>query len=224
MPRLVLPGGTDIAEVGLFSTDALPRKRKLTPEVLVELQGANHAIRMPTGADGSYLLHAYVDEPIPPEVLRFCSKDGKLTGTFQTDTGRVSFGGLESAFAGFEQNPAVRSDATVPPGTYAYSVYHTEFPDEIVTAHINSGISRHERRILAIPGTLSAVSIVAVVIAIATQHLYTAMALAVTLFGAIRLAARSSRYQALRKRRTELEMTYPSIVIELRSNNRSRVS
>jgi hypothetical protein len=96
MPCLVLPGGTDIAEVGLFSLEALPIKRGVTSEVLEELQRNSQLIRMSTGADGGYLLHAYVDEPVPPDVMRYCSHEDKLAGVFQTETGNVAFGGLES--------------------------------------------------------------------------------------------------------------------------------
>lgn len=47
-----MEGGTDIAEMVLFSVDELPPER-VSEETLAELEANNQAIRMPTGADGS---------------------------------------------------------------------------------------------------------------------------------------------------------------------------
>jgi hypothetical protein len=221
MPCLVLPGGTDIAEVGLFSIEALPIKRGVTSEVLEELQRNSQLIRMSTGADGGYLLHAYVDEPIPPDVMRYCSHEDKLAGVFQTETGNVAFGGLESAFGGFKSNPAIRNDGAVPSSRYTYAGYHTDFPDELVSADIDSGLSKNERRFLATPAPVGIVAFFAVVVAMASQLFLIAAILVVTSVVAIRAIVRSTNYRDLTKRRTERALKYPSIVIELRSNNHS---
>jgi hypothetical protein len=221
MPCLVLPGGTDIAEVGLFSLEALPIKRGVTSEVLEELQRNSQLIRMSTGADGGYLLHAYVDEPIPPDLMRYCSHADKLAGVFQTETGNVAFGGLESAFGGFKSNPAIRSDGAIPPGRYTYAGYQIDFPDELVSADIYSGLSKNERRFLATPAPVGIVAFFAVVVAMASQLFLIAAILVVTSVVAIRAIVRSTKYRDLTKKRTERALKYPSIVIELRSNNDS---
>lgn len=221
MQCVVLSGGTDIAEVGLFSIDALPIKRGVTSEVLKKLERNNQLIRMPTGADGGYLLHVYVDARIPTDVMRFCSQDDKLTGVFQTDTGKVGFGGLESAFGGFQNNPAIRSDGAVPPGRYTFNGYHTEYPDEMVSADIDSGLSKNERRFLATPGPAGMVAFFAVVVAIASRHFLIATILALISVIGIRAIVRSTKYRVLSKTRSDRALKYPSIVIELRSLDRS---
>jgi hypothetical protein len=131
-------------------------------------------VRIPTGADGPYLLHVYIDESIPGEVRRFCSEDDKLTGEFHTTSGGVAFGGLESAFRNFRENRAIRSAAGIAPGTYTYTAYRTEYPDEVVSADVDSDLSRADRRYLAIPGAAILISVIAVGLALATRRLLVA--------------------------------------------------
>jgi hypothetical protein len=217
MSHLILPGGTDIAEVGLFSTDALPLDRGPTPDALSELQRSGQMLRMPTGADGGYLLHAYVDESIPSEVLRCCSEDDRLVGEFRTTSGNIAFGGLESAFRNFKENHSIRTDATITPGTYRYTAYHTQYSDEVVSADINSSLSKGELRFLAIPGPAGIVTVLAVAIAGTSHHFVFAAVVAALGAIIIRMVVRSTQYKSLRSRKKERELRYPSIVIELRS-------
>ena len=174
-------------------------------------------LRMPTGADGGYLLHAYVDESVPSEVLRFCSEDDKLVGKFRTTSGNIAFGGLESAFRNFKENHFIRTDATIAPGTYRFTAYHTQYPDEVVSADINSGLRKGEPRFLAIPGPAGIATLLAVAIAGASHHFVAAAVVAALGVIVIRTVVSSTKYKSLKSRRKERELRYPSIVIELRS-------
>lgn len=76
--KLVLPGGTDVAEMALFSLEAVAGVRRIDETAIESLEKQGFAVRMPTGADGGYLLHAYVDEPIPEDVLKHCANDDRI--------------------------------------------------------------------------------------------------------------------------------------------------
>lgn len=133
MTHLRLPGGTDVAEMALFDVDALPAARP-DDSTVAALEASNRLVRFPTGGDGGYLLHLYVDEPIPAELQRYCLADDKLTGAFRTEQGNVAFGGIESTFVGFKPNRHIRADGAIPQGEYCYTAFHTEFPDELVVS------------------------------------------------------------------------------------------
>ena len=56
MAKLILPGGTDVAEMALFSVDALPAQPP-QPAELDALEAQGSLVRFPAGSDGGYLLH-----------------------------------------------------------------------------------------------------------------------------------------------------------------------
>src|SRR5947209_7596025 len=95
--QLALAGGTDVAEVALFSTDSLPGKRDLNGEVLADLERSKGMVRFPTGSDGAYLLHLYVNQEVPSSILAHCLQDDTKAGSFLAASGAVAFGGVESA-------------------------------------------------------------------------------------------------------------------------------
>jgi hypothetical protein len=218
MTRLVLPGGTDIAEVGFFVTDALPLDHCPDPKGLSELERNGKLVRMPTGSDGGYLLHVYADEAIPSELLGHCLRDDKLEGQIHLTSGNVAFGGLESAYQRFKANENIRCDATLPPGAYKFVAYHTEYPDDLVEDDINTGLSKSEQRYLAVPGYAVPVAFVTTAIAVAAQRFAVAAALVASWYLFYRTFRRSAKYQSLRQRRTQRELKYPSIVIEMWSD------
>jgi hypothetical protein len=218
MTRLVLPGGTDIAEVGFFATDALPLDHCPDAKELSELERNGQLLRMPTGSDGGYLLHVYADEAIPPEVLEHCLRDDKLEGRIDLTSGRVAFGGLESTYQRFKANKNIRSDATLPPGFYKVVAYHTEYPADLVEDDINTGLSKSEQRFLAVPGYAVPIAFLTTAVALASKRFVLAAALIAAWYLFYRTFARSSKYQALQNKRTQREVKYPSIVIEMWSD------
>lgn len=113
MTTIYLPAGTDVAEMALFDVDAIPCKLPCDVEDFSELASLGQLIRFPTGADGGYLLHLFVDEPIPEDTKRYCRADDQLTGEFCTSEGRIAFGGLESAYAEFKHNANIRADGII---------------------------------------------------------------------------------------------------------------
>lgn len=216
MTRLVLAGGTDVAEVALFSVAELPADCGLGPAAIGELEQAGHLLRFNTGADGGYLLHAYVDEPIPPALRPFCSQDDKVQYRFTTGTGQIAFGGIESAFRSFARNPAIRSDGVIPPGSYELVAFHTDFPDEMHEAAIDAVLSAKEQRLLGLPGLIFVAAFLAM-IGVASKRFVAAGLIAGISYVALRFYLCSSTYRGLQARREEVDREYPSIVVEMRS-------
>ena len=128
MAKLVLAGGTDVAEVALFSRDQLPTDA--SQDGLEAMASGGTALRMPTGADGSYLLHLFVDEEPPPEISAWLDADDSLEYEFSSASGAIAFGGVESAWQGFHPNESIRADAEIPAGRYRAVAFHTSYPDE----------------------------------------------------------------------------------------------
>lgn len=117
MPLHGLPAGTDTAEMALFDPDLVPQSPPRTEEDFDDLITQGGFIRLPTDGDGGYLLHLYVDESPPTKIAQFCVAEDRLAGRFASAKGRISFGGVESAFREFKPNRFIRSDAEIAPGT-----------------------------------------------------------------------------------------------------------
>lgn len=215
MARVVLAGGTDVAEVALFDVDALPA-RLPDLEGLAALEPA--VICFPTGADGGYLLHAYVDEDIPAEVMRFCDREDPITGPLHISRGHIGFGGIESLFAGFEPNRNIRADGTIAPGRYEVTAYRTEYPDEMVEEAVRAQLGKGDAGISRLPGYLIPAGILgAIVTGVAASWAY-GLAVLIVAFAAVALVFRNQAFRRVAERRAAIEMAYPSIVVEMRAS------
>jgi hypothetical protein len=212
-----LPAGTDVAEMALFDIDAMPQSRPPDREGLARLAAGERLVRLPTGADGGYLLHLYVDEPPPEAILRFCRVDDPLAGHFSSTSGRVAFGGLESTFRDFAPNPAIRSDARIAPGRHAFTAYHTEIPDELIEQAMRVEASRSERVVDKLPVLAGVATFVLLVALLVLGRFLLAGLVFVAGTFVVKSITRSPAYRALAARRDEAQLDYPSIVIELRS-------
>lgn len=216
MTLLRLPGGTDVAEMALFDIDALLPSRP-DESTVVALEKSGRLIRFPTGGDGGYLLHLYVDESIPADLQRYCLADDKLTGAFRTEQGNVAFGGIESTFVGFKPNRHIRADGAIPPGEYHYTAFHTEFPDELVTRTLRVEATSGELWLSRAPLVVSLATL-ALAVALAVSQRFAMVGLAVLLgYFAVKLLCKAPAYQELVSRRDAAQQDLPSIAVELRS-------
>ncbi len=159
MAHFRLPAGTDVAEMALFDIDALHQTRCPDAEGLEELVKQQALVRLPTGADGGYLLHLYVDEPIPDNVMRYCLADDKLIGMFSSQNGRVAFGGVESTYQNFKLNKFIRADADIAPGPYTFTAFHTDISDEILARAIRVENTSRERWLTKLPTIITLTAI-----------------------------------------------------------------
>ena len=217
MTTVYLPAGTDVAEMALFDVDALPQLLPRDVEDFDPLISQGQLVRLPTGADGGYLLKLFADEAIPSALRQYCLADDTLTGVFATSKGRIGFGGLESAYAQFTPNANIRSDGVITAGRYAYTAYHTDFPDELVIATLRVDRTGGERWLGHAPMfvTVSAAA-VAFALLFARQPVLAGVALVAGIVAGV-LLRRLPSYRATVARREEAQLAFPSIVVELRS-------
>ena len=219
MSRLVLAGGTDVAEMAFFSCDKLPEKvDDSTLEVLVE---RGSAIRLRAGPDGPYLLHVYVDEAPPPEFKAWLDTSDKLESDFESASGRVGFGGVESACRDFEPNPAIRNDADIPPGRYRAVAFHTDYPDERLDEQVEARIGKAGADKLRRPGNifigaaLLVVSMIIMGVADTPWYFAGAAIVAAAAWAAIWSIRGTVEFRDLEQAKRDVEQRFPSTVITL---------
>ena len=138
--RHVIDAGTDAGSLLLFDPAALPadferRFQHDTVEILERLADEGAVIWINTDADGGYLLHLFVDEPVSPEVLARAVETEEI-GEFRIPSGRLFFVGSEYAFReddGFlRKHPHMGGSVTIRPGLYHATLHRSEFPKDDV--------------------------------------------------------------------------------------------
>lgn len=217
MTVLILPGGTDVAEMALFATDSLPEECP-DQKAIATLAEAGVLLRFPTGSDGGFLLSAYIDQPIPEEVLRFCDLDDAVRSDMTFASGNLAFGGVESAWRTGKPNPNIRSDAVIPPGQYSVVAYRTNIPDEEFETARNHALSKDDRRYLAIPNFVFPIGLIAIVIAGALQLYLPAVTILIALVGWWQWFRQRPTYLSLLTKERQAQVQFPSIVVELKLN------
>ncbi|TDF37240.1 hypothetical protein EYS14_13885 [Alteromonadaceae bacterium M269] len=220
MSKIILEGGTDTAEMALFCSDTLPEHLP-DSKFVTEMQNRNTLIRLPTGADGGYLLHIYVNESLQEKVLEYCVQEDKLTGEFNTQNGNVSFGGLESTYASFKPNKNIREDGQIERGSYFYSAYRTEFPDEAIEEAIQREIGTRGVKMIGIPGKIALAGVLltlsTLLAAFTSDYTFFLGAFATitsTMF-IYRQYTRTEGFKKIDKLKNDVEKNFPSIIIRL---------
>src|SRR4051812_35490737 len=112
--------GTDVASLVLFDPGALPDdfdrrvagglmlSEPLPPEL------ADKMVFMPTGADGAYLLHLYVGQPIPSSSAQYIREGESISiERLFVPTGRLVFCGAEYSYR--DDDSRLRRDSSKAP-------------------------------------------------------------------------------------------------------------
>lgn len=211
-----LPAGTDVAEMALFDMDGLPHERPCDGERFDELVARKGLIRFPTGGDGGYLLHLYVNESPPAHVMQYCLTDDQLCGEFSSPCGNIAFGGVESVFQSFQPNKHIRSDTVIAPGNYTYKAYQTNIPDEAIEAALQRVPSTPAERWLdraPMVITLTALGLVGLLLSL---KIYWAAGIAAVLGHLLfKGVKRIPGHGAMSVRREHAQIDFPSIVVEM---------
>jgi hypothetical protein len=96
-----------------------------------------------TDADGAYLLHAYVDEPIPASLQPF-ARDPIVVENFSVPSGRLYFTGAEYGFrendAFLRKHPHMGGSCSIPPGLIGSSVFRMEYPEGLQERLLKAGL------------------------------------------------------------------------------------
>lgn len=203
--------------MALFSIDALAADRCPTPEEIRALVEQDLAMLFPTGADGGYLLHAYVDESIPDEVTRYCIVADRKKGSLALAGGRLGFGGVESMFEAFKPNAQIRSDCTLPPGRYEVIAFRTEYPDEIAEAKIEATIGARGRRLLNVPAYVIIAAIALATCAAVLKFWVAALAIVVLSAVGLKVFFSNPAIKRLQEQERAVHLEFPSMVVEMRS-------
>jgi hypothetical protein len=219
MSLIRLEAATQAAELALFDARAVPALNAPDDVALDALAAEGHLLRLPSGANGSYLLHLYTETAVPPEVLQYCDEADSLKGDFRCESGHIGFGGVESAFQAFAADPAVRTDAAISPGDYAYTAYHTEFPGKLLRAAVEAHLSASERRLLKAPMQCIVVAAIAGVALAWLVHPLWLVALLLVGYGLSRWIRARPAYVALGARCRQARINFPSIVVALRKHD-----
>ena len=206
-----------MAEVALFDVDSLSGARQMDDAQLEDLASRKAVIRFPTGADGGYLLHAYVDEGIPPALQSYCDTGSKISSSLILASGRLGFGGVESMYEDFSPNPNIRADGQVTAGEYEVITYRTEYPDDLVESAIRARIGTGGSRLINSPGYLIPVAFLLTIVAFNFSGWIAGVTVIALCWLAFRLLTRSRGYQQLTAAQHAVESDYPNIVVAMRS-------
>lgn len=143
----ILETGTDAASVCLFDPAALPpdfdqRIQGDTLEVLEELAREGRLWSCDTGADGAFLFHLYVDEPVPGEMRPYLH-DAQQRPDLLVPGGVLWACGTEyvardpergnsaTPKRGLGKYSHMGGHCRVTPGTYELTAWRAEWPDEM---------------------------------------------------------------------------------------------
>jgi hypothetical protein len=134
--RYEIEAGTDAASLLLFDPEALPAdfdgRYQTDPVLSLEpLEGDGRACWINTDGDGHFLLHAYVDEPIPASLAMFLGHP-EILEEFRVPSGRLYLTGVEYAFREDDQLlqkfPHMGGSVTIPAGVYRLMLHRASYP------------------------------------------------------------------------------------------------
>jgi hypothetical protein len=136
----VIEAGTDVAWLLLFDPKALPADFDAVfaedpTELLDRLQEEGRLFHVGTGADGAYLLHAFVEEEVDEKLLPHL-RDSKCSDSFEVAGESVYFTGAECGFREddlvLKTYPNLGGSFPVRNGTYHVKLFRTEYPGTLV--------------------------------------------------------------------------------------------
>jgi len=231
--RHIVAAGTDAASLLLFDPGALPddydAQMQGNPGEMLERLSSEGRLRwINTGADGAYLLHAYVEEAMP-ESLRQYARDPITVEHFSIPSGQLYFTGAECGFqrddSFLREHPHMGGAFPLPPGDYRLTLFRTEYPDGFHEELLRGRVTPLAYRLHQGMGCLVGVAVAAVIAAAVTLFLRPrgfwlryilppAILLAMLPF----LARRLAPFREASRQVKELEREYPSIIAELHRN------
>jgi hypothetical protein len=228
--RYVIEAGTDAASLLVFDPGALPadferRFQSDTVEVLGSLSKDGLACWINTEGDGTYLIHAFVDEAVPKELWSY-ALEPEVTEEFQVPTGRLFFTGSEYAFreddSFLRRHPHMGGSVSIRPGTYRLTVFRTRYPEQFVEDLFRSQASLQEFWLwrsmkvlipLAVAAWICLVVIFFTTVRVPFPRLLTAIL--GFIFALPFLVHRLETFRAARRRYKRLERQCPSIFAQL---------
>lgn len=215
MKPICLEAATSREELALFDPLAISTIQAADAHELEALEASEVLLRLPTGTKGRYLLHLYVNTPVPADALKYCDTTDALQGRLRCTSGLLAFGGAETVCGSSPTSKQMRSETSMAPGTYACTAYHSELPGKLLRAAMEAHLSAQELRLLKAPmHVLVCFCVAGVILAWAVHLLLLPVLLIAGWLTAARIRA-TSAWQALGPRMRQARIAAPSIVIAL---------
>lgn len=242
--RHCVSAGTDVAQLCFFDPKALPenfdaemRTPFRTGKLLEECNRNGRLFLINTGADGSYLLHAYVDEPVPDYLQPHLHDPITLPG-FPVVSGTVCFSGAEYTYRDDDkQFRKYKSggEFPLPPGMYEIQFFRTKIPTERMHEELDRRAPHLRTTLwggfsaLELPNSLGCVALLATVAAGFTLLRWTfaqawpAFLAAFAAWAALVAYTRWPRYREIRRAWEKLEYDFPTMIAIIKPTPESNV-
>jgi hypothetical protein len=230
--RYVIEAATDAEALLLFDPAALPADfehqfQSDASGTLERLHRQGLACWIPVAGDGSYLLHVYLDEPIPP-TLRLCLREPVVIANFPAPSGWLHFTGAECAFRdddiALAEQPRMGGSAVITPGTYRLMLFRAEYPAGHVARQFRASASHLEYSLwasmyvlvpLAVAAWIGLVVIFFTTVRVPFPSFLAPLLLAV--FSLPFLVRRLPAYKSVREQYARVERRFPPLVVQLES-------
>lgn len=235
--RLIAEAGTDAGMVALWDPEALPadfdaRYRSEAAELLETLQAEGRLFRHETGGDGSYLLHLFVDAPVPEELRPYLREPLELP-RFQVPNGALWLAGAEYVFhtedAMLRAHPHMGTRLELPAGVYHARMYEASYPEDYVEEQVRRRLGEDAYRLRDVSGGIIAAAVFTSLVAVIALFLSRFSAASLGLLGVAALLwlvvarmTRSRRYREVGEQSEAIEREFPDYVAELRSHDPAR--
>lgn len=226
----VIEAGTDAASLLLFDPGALPedfdtRMQKDPGGVLNELTRTGKAYWIHTGRDGRFLLHVYVDEPVPLSLLQY-SHDPIAVEHFPVPTGKLYFTGAECSARDeatfLRKHSHMGGCCTVPAGVYLLTLFRMAYPGGLQEQLLKEQVSPTVYRLFRSMACLAPIAVVAVISLVVsfffmsrTLWLQYPLPVASVLVALPIFVSRLRKYRQARELYKRIEWECPSVVARL---------
>jgi hypothetical protein len=154
----VIPTGTDVATICFFDPAALPddfdeRVKDDTVETFRALAKEGRIWSQDTGSDGGFIFHFYLGGAVPAEIQAHCS-DKQVVERFFVPGGCIWACGAEYAArqpdvgcgagpsGGLKKFFHMGGKFEVPPGEYALSIWHGEWPEDACSKLVETKVAQ----------------------------------------------------------------------------------
>jgi hypothetical protein len=185
-------------------------------------RGALHLVA--TGGEGRFLLHVYVDEPMPVD-LAAQAVERSMLAAFPVPSGRVVVAGAEElspdVATRLSRPPAPGPTIEIPPGMYAVTLYRTAFGDDLRAARLAEHVGPVHAWVLRNLGWFVVPVATSAVLTILSFFLFSLWLDAILPFlvffsALLAVAAQLPGVRHARRTQQMLSSNYPSIVAVLR--------
>jgi hypothetical protein len=221
--RHVIEAGTDAATVVLFDP-AASSPDDFGPDNIDKVDQLDRDSRIAwvnTGGDGAFLLHAYVDEPVPAD-LPVTLVDPRVYERFAVPSGRMFFVGGEYCIQPDRAGPSMGGSFDIRPGVYRLTLYRATSSEAADSAHVRARVAPSQRAVLSVGRTLGCLTPVVVIAAMVAvfrldfQTWVTYVLPTAVLFACVSvLLTRGRAYRTAREAERTAQLELPTMVAHL---------